>query len=91
MQPYALALAMLSIFVIFIVELVAFRWGTSKLAALGMTHGAFGKCRMLKFRLIPRQIHMGMVSALTLPMDLSVEDHRLDQTTTPIRRRSVMI
>ncbi|KAJ8590146.1 ZIP zinc/iron transport family [Rhizopogon salebrosus TDB-379] len=40
--PYALALAMLSIFVIFIVELVAFRWGTSKLAALGMTHDPHG-------------------------------------------------
>jgi zinc transporter 1/2/3 len=39
---------MLSIFFIFIVELVAFRWGTSKLAALGLTHGAFRICRMLK-------------------------------------------
>ncbi|KAG0699903.1 ZIP-like iron-zinc transporter [Suillus ampliporus] len=40
--PYPLALAMLSIFSIFIVELVAFRWGTSKLAALGVTHDAHG-------------------------------------------------
>jgi len=40
--PYALALAMLSIFAIFIVELVAFRWGTSKLAALGLTHDPHG-------------------------------------------------
>ncbi|KAG2141240.1 ZIP-like iron-zinc transporter [Suillus clintonianus] len=40
--PYPLALAMLSIFSIFIVELVAFRWGTSKLAALGVKHDAHG-------------------------------------------------
>ncbi|KAF7969455.1 hypothetical protein HWV62_22339 [Athelia sp. TMB] len=37
--PYALALALLSIFGIFIVELIAFRWGTTKLAALNMEHG----------------------------------------------------
>jgi hypothetical protein len=35
-QPYALALALLSIFGIFILELIAFRWGTAKLAALNM-------------------------------------------------------
>ncbi|KAG1907573.1 ZIP-like iron-zinc transporter [Suillus fuscotomentosus] len=40
--PYALALALLSIFSIFIVELVAFRWGTAKLAALGMRHDTHG-------------------------------------------------
>ncbi|KAH7922321.1 ZIP zinc/iron transport family [Leucogyrophana mollusca] len=40
--PYALALAMLSLFSIFIVELIAFRWGTSKLAALGIKHDAHG-------------------------------------------------
>lgn len=40
--PYALALAMLSLFSIFVVELVAFRWGTAKLAALGVVHDAHG-------------------------------------------------
>ncbi|KAG2039860.1 ZIP-like iron-zinc transporter [Suillus americanus] len=40
--PYPLALAMLSVFSIFIVELVAFRWGTAKLAALGVRHDAHG-------------------------------------------------
>lgn len=40
-QPYALALCLLSIFVIFIVELVAFRWGTSKLEKIGLHHGLF--------------------------------------------------
>ncbi|KIK93827.1 hypothetical protein PAXRUDRAFT_144191 [Paxillus rubicundulus Ve08.2h10] len=40
--PYALALAMLSLFSIFIIELVAFRWGTAKLAALGIKHDAHG-------------------------------------------------
>ncbi|KAF9531709.1 ZIP-like iron-zinc transporter [Crepidotus variabilis] len=40
--PYALALCMLSIFSIFIVELVAFRWGTQKLANIGKTHDAHG-------------------------------------------------
>ncbi|KAH7907011.1 Zinc/iron permease [Hygrophoropsis aurantiaca] len=40
--PYALALAMLSLFSIFIVELIAFRWGTSRLAALGIKHDAHG-------------------------------------------------
>ena len=37
-QPYALALALLSIFLIFIVELVAMRWGTAKLSSLGIVH-----------------------------------------------------
>ncbi|KAK0189095.1 ZIP-like iron-zinc transporter [Armillaria mellea] len=40
--PYALALCMLSIFSIFILELVAFRWGTKKLAEIGMRHDAHG-------------------------------------------------
>ncbi|KAF9241833.1 ZIP-like iron-zinc transporter [Melanogaster broomeanus] len=40
--PYALALAMLSLFSIFIVELVAFRWGSAKLAAMGIKHDAHG-------------------------------------------------
>ncbi|KAG2068736.1 ZIP-like iron-zinc transporter [Suillus decipiens] len=40
--PYPLALALLSVFCIFIVELVAFRWGTAKLAALGVRHDAHG-------------------------------------------------
>ncbi|KAI6018366.1 Zinc/iron permease [Pisolithus marmoratus] len=40
--PYAFAFAMLSLFSIFIVELVAFRWGTAKLAALGVAHDAHG-------------------------------------------------
>ncbi|KAK0239067.1 ZIP-like iron-zinc transporter [Armillaria nabsnona] len=40
--PYALALCMLSIFSIFIVELIAFRWGTQKLAEIGMRHDAHG-------------------------------------------------
>ncbi len=38
-QPYAFAFCLLSIFVIFIVELIAFRWGTAKLAKLGLSHG----------------------------------------------------
>ncbi|KAK0501466.1 Zinc/iron permease [Armillaria luteobubalina] len=40
--PYALALCMLSIFSIFILELIAFRWGTKKLAEIGMRHDAHG-------------------------------------------------
>ncbi|KAG2044163.1 Zinc/iron permease [Suillus americanus] len=40
--PYPLALALLSVFSIFIVELVAYRWGTAKLAALGLRHDAHG-------------------------------------------------
>ncbi|EKM50161.1 uncharacterized protein PHACADRAFT_264732 [Phanerochaete carnosa HHB-10118-sp] len=40
--PYALAIAMLSIFMIFIVELVAFRWGTAKLASIGISHDPHG-------------------------------------------------
>ncbi|KIK63353.1 hypothetical protein GYMLUDRAFT_72072 [Collybiopsis luxurians FD-317 M1] len=40
--PYALALCLLSIFAIFIVELVAFRWGTTILAKIGMHHDAHG-------------------------------------------------
>jgi solute carrier family 39 (zinc transporter), member 1/2/3 len=41
-QPYALAIALISIFTIFIIELIAFRWGTAKLAALGITHDPHG-------------------------------------------------
>lgn len=33
---------MLSIFTIFIVELVAFRWGTAKLASIGISHDPHG-------------------------------------------------
>lgn len=40
--PYALALCLLSIFGIFIIELVAFRWGTSKLKKLGLHHDNHG-------------------------------------------------
>ncbi|KAK0501471.1 Zinc/iron permease [Armillaria luteobubalina] len=41
-QPYALALCMFSIFSIFILELIAFRWGTKKLAKIGMSRDAHG-------------------------------------------------
>ncbi|KAF9446107.1 ZIP-like iron-zinc transporter [Macrolepiota fuliginosa MF-IS2] len=40
--PYALALCLFSIFAIFIVELIAFRWGTAKLAKIGKHHDAHG-------------------------------------------------
>ncbi|KNZ74568.1 Zinc-regulated transporter 1 [Termitomyces sp. J132] len=40
--PYALALCMLSIFGIFIIELVAFRWGTAKLKKLGIGYDPHG-------------------------------------------------
>ncbi|KAF9466048.1 ZIP-like iron-zinc transporter [Collybia nuda] len=40
--PYALAICLLSIFIIFIVELIAFRWGTAKLLKLGLAHDAHG-------------------------------------------------
>ncbi|KAJ7694650.1 ZIP-like iron-zinc transporter [Mycena rosella] len=40
--PYALALCLLSIFSIFILELIAFRWGTSKLEKLGLRHDPHG-------------------------------------------------
>ncbi|KAJ3996316.1 ZIP-like iron-zinc transporter [Lentinula boryana] len=40
--PYALALCLLSIFSIFIVELIAFRWGTTKLASIGVAYDAHG-------------------------------------------------
>ncbi|KIY66849.1 ZIP-like iron-zinc transporter [Cylindrobasidium torrendii FP15055 ss-10] len=40
--PYAFALCLLSIFLIFIVEVFAFRWGTHKLAMIGMQHDAHG-------------------------------------------------
>lgn len=42
LQPYALAIAMFSIFMIFIVELIAFRWGTAKLASIGVSHDPHG-------------------------------------------------
>lgn len=42
-QPYAFGFCLLSLFSIFIVELVAFRWGSSKLAKLGLQ---YGQCRM---------------------------------------------
>lgn len=40
--PYAFALCLVSIFAIFIVEVAAFRWGTSKLSKLGIQHDAHG-------------------------------------------------
>ena len=41
-QPYALAIALISIFFIFIVEIIAFRWGSAKLARLGISHDPHG-------------------------------------------------
>ncbi|KAK7687256.1 hypothetical protein QCA50_009761 [Cerrena zonata] len=40
--PYTLAISLLSIFLIFIVKVVAFRWGTAKLAKLGISRDAHG-------------------------------------------------
>ncbi|KAJ3757541.1 Zinc/iron permease [Lentinula raphanica] len=40
--PYAFALCLLSIFGIFIAELIAFRWGTAKLASIGVVYDAHG-------------------------------------------------
>ncbi|RPD58926.1 ZIP zinc/iron transport family [Lentinus tigrinus ALCF2SS1-7] len=40
--PYALGICLISIFLIFIVELVAFRWGTARLERLGLAHDAHG-------------------------------------------------
>ncbi|KAH8832920.1 Zinc/iron permease [Flagelloscypha sp. PMI_526] len=40
--PYALALCMFSIFSIFLVELVAFRWGNARLAKLHVAYDAHG-------------------------------------------------
>ncbi|KAJ6480886.1 ZIP-like iron-zinc transporter [Mycena sanguinolenta] len=40
--PYGMALCLLSIFSIFILELVAFRWGTSKLEKIGLRHDPHG-------------------------------------------------
>ncbi|KAJ7183916.1 ZIP-like iron-zinc transporter [Mycena filopes] len=40
--PYALALCLLSIMSIFILELVAFRWGTARLQKIGLSHDAHG-------------------------------------------------
>ncbi|KAI0773219.1 ZIP zinc/iron transport family [Trametes elegans] len=40
--PYALGICLISIFLIFIVELIAFRWGTAMLARHGFAHDAHG-------------------------------------------------
>ncbi|KAI8985726.1 ZIP zinc/iron transport family [Trametes punicea] len=40
--PYALGICLISIFMIFITELVAFRWGTAMLARIGMVHDTHG-------------------------------------------------
>ncbi|KAH9931969.1 Zinc/iron permease [Fomitopsis serialis] len=40
--PYAMAICLCSIFMIFIVELIAFRWGTAVLARVGLKHDAHG-------------------------------------------------
>ncbi|KAH6916036.1 zinc-regulated transporter 2 [Coprinopsis sp. MPI-PUGE-AT-0042] len=40
--PWVLTICMLSIFALFICEIVAFRWGNAKLAAIGKAHDAHG-------------------------------------------------
>ncbi|KAJ7450225.1 ZIP-like iron-zinc transporter [Mycena latifolia] len=40
--PFALALCLLSIMSIFILELIAFRWGTARLQKINLTHDAHG-------------------------------------------------
>jgi len=42
LYPYSLAFCLLSIFSIFIVELIAFQWGTAKLAKIGQRYDAHG-------------------------------------------------
>jgi zinc transporter 1/2/3 len=42
LYPYSLAFCLLSIFGIFIVELLAFQWGTAKLAKIGLSYDAHG-------------------------------------------------
>ncbi|KZV85852.1 ZIP zinc/iron transport family [Exidia glandulosa HHB12029] len=39
--PWAPAMAMLAVFALFLVELVAYRWGTAKMTALGLSAHAF--------------------------------------------------
>ena len=41
-QPYPLGICLVSVFGIFITELVAFRWGTAKLASIGVSHDPHG-------------------------------------------------
>ncbi|KAF5374376.1 hypothetical protein D9758_004544 [Tetrapyrgos nigripes] len=45
--PYALALCMLSIFLIFILEFMTFRWGTSKLSRAGTQYDAHGHAQAI--------------------------------------------
>ncbi|KZT11302.1 ZIP-like iron-zinc transporter [Laetiporus sulphureus 93-53] len=40
--PYALAICLVSIFMIFLIEIIAFRWGTAVLAKIGMVHDPHG-------------------------------------------------
>jgi len=61
--PYALALAMLSIFSIFIIEIIAFRVGTAKLKKIGAGHGSFLFALISHniYKSTPVQTHMDMV------------------------------
>ncbi|KAH8103843.1 ZIP-like iron-zinc transporter [Cristinia sonorae] len=40
--PYALVFTLLSIFASFILEIVAFRWGSTRLVSIGVTHVSYG-------------------------------------------------
>ncbi|KZV89446.1 ZIP zinc/iron transport family [Exidia glandulosa HHB12029] len=58
--PWAPAMAMLAVFALFLVELVAYRWGTAKMTALGLSaHGEIrdhgGRVMILR----PPQMRMG--------------------------------
>ena len=55
-KPYALTLAMLSIFVLFTIKLNAFRWGTVGLAHLGTSQGL---CLIVDREFLPPAIVIG--------------------------------
>ncbi|KAK0239073.1 Zinc/iron permease [Armillaria nabsnona] len=86
--PYALGLCMFSIVFIFILELIAFRWGTKKLAEIGMRHGG----QLYRTRTRRRLAHQteGNVDESklnTIDSKLDIEDQRhraLDSAMTQI-------
>jgi len=72
MQPYPLALALLSSLSIFIIEVVAFRVGTAKLKKLGVHHGMLGPLPI--DTPLPLTI-ASMCTSHTLPPHLGVDPH----------------
>ncbi|KAF7370210.1 ZIP-like iron-zinc transporter [Mycena sanguinolenta] len=89
--PYGMALCLLSIFSIFILELIAFRWGTSKLEKIGLRHGKYFEESADHYYNSSLQIHTGITQARTPRMAPKEHKHPRKRAVISKRKNTVVI